>query len=352
MYCPRINHFVRLNQNGSIGRCGHMNTNIGFESVNELENSDWTKTIKEKMDQDVWPEECARCEQTEQTGGHSIRLKSIDRHKLLYPLHKEYLVVGGVLDNICNSACQSCNSGLSTKIGSLESNNYPRVDNYVRFWELPQNRILEVDVNGGEPTASRNYKKILANLPKQTKIVRMNTNGSRMIPELETILRKKIMAIVTLSFDGVGQVHDYVRWPIKWDKYIKSVEAYKNLKKQFPLFKLNLWTTVSSLNVANMTNILDFAPEHNIDHDWAFLNSPKVLDVRHKNKFTITAKEKLSKSTYKICRDMSKSIAIGDDNTEELELFIKKQDYLRKINVNDYFNFEPNFSKNNEANLS
>ena len=50
MYCPRINHFVRLNQNGSIGRCGHMNTNIGFESVNELENSDWTKTIKEKLE--------------------------------------------------------------------------------------------------------------------------------------------------------------------------------------------------------------------------------------------------------------------------------------------------------------
>ena len=62
---------------------------------------------------------------------------------------------------------------------------------------------MEVDVNGGEPTASKNYKKLLTNLPRKTKIVRMNTNGSRMIKELEAILRNRIMVIVTLSFDGV-----------------------------------------------------------------------------------------------------------------------------------------------------
>ena len=339
MYCPRLNHFVRLNQDGTIGKCGHMRNAIGFKTFNDLDNSKWLQGIKDTMSKDEWPDECHRCQQTEEVNGTSIRTKSIDRHKLLHPVKENYLVVGGVLDNICNSACQTCNSKLSTKIGSLESKDYTRINNFEKFWQLPQNRILEVDVNGGEPTASKNYKKILANLPTNTKIVRMNTNGSRMIKELEAILRNRIMVIVTLSFDGVGDVHDYVRWPIKWKNYIKSVKAYKQLQKQFPLLKLNFWTTVSSLNVENLPNILDFATENNIDHEWAFLNDPDALNVKYKNKLTLNAKEKLSNSSYAVCRDIANKIAIDKDNTEQLDLYIKRQDYIRKININNYLSF-------------
>jgi sulfatase maturation enzyme AslB (radical SAM superfamily) len=341
MYCPRLKHFVRLNQDGSIGKCGHMINAMGFKTFDKLDNSKWLKDIKDTMAKDEWPNECKRCQQTEELNGESIRTKSIERHKILHPRKDDYLVVGGVLDNVCNSACQTCNAGLSTKIGSLKSKNYPKVNNYETFWKLPLNRILEVDVNGGEPTASKNYKKILANLPPNTKIVRMNTNGSRMIRELETILRNRTMVIVTLSFDGTGDVHDYVRWPIKWRNYIKTVQAYKDLQKQYPLLKLNCWTTVSSLNVENLPSILDFAAEQGLDHDWAFLNTPDPLNVKYKNKFTIRAKQKLSKSSYAICRDISKKIAVAQDNNKLIELFIKKQDKLRNIDIKDYFNFLP-----------
>ena len=341
MYCPRLKHFVRLNQDGSIGKCGHMINAMGFKTFDKLDNSKWLKDIKDTMAKDEWPNECKRCQQTEELNGESIRTKSIERHKILHPRKDDYLVVGGVLDNVCNSACQTCNAGLSTKIGSLKSKNYPKVHNYETFWKLPQNRILEVDVNGGEPTASKNYKKILANLPPNTKIVRMNTNGSRMIRELETILRNRTMVIVTLSFDGTGDVHDYVRWPIKWKHYTKTVQAYKDLQKQYPLLKLNCWTTVSSLNVENLPNILDFATEQGLDHDWAFLNTPDPLNVKYKNKFTISAKKKLLKSPYAVCRDISDKLAIGPDNDSILEQFIRRQDKLRKINIKDYLNFLP-----------
>ena len=352
MYCPRLKHFVRLNQDGSIGKCGHMINAMGFKTFDKLDKSKWLKDINDTMAKDKWPNECRRCKQTEELNGESIRTKSIERHKILHPRKDDYLVGGGVLDNVCNSACQTCNAGLSTKIGSLKSKNYPKVNNYETFWKLPQNRILEVDVNGGEPTASKNYKKILANLPPNTKIVRMNTNGSRMIQELETILRNRTMVIVTLSFDGTGDVHDYVRWPIKWKHYTKTVQAYKDLQKQYPLLKLNCWTTVSSLNVENLPSILDFATEQGLDHDWAFLNTPDPLNVKYKNKFTIRAKQKLSKSSYAICRDISKKIAVAQDNNNLIELFIKKQDKLRNIDIKNYLNFLPKYSKNNLAKRS
>ena len=336
MYCPRLRHFVRLNQNGSIGKCGHMVKAMGFKTFKDLDESQWLQDIEDTMSKDKWPDECVRCEHTEKVSGESIRTKSIERHKILHPLNGNYLIVGGVLDNVCNSACQTCYSGLSTKIGSLEGKQYKRVNNYETFWQLPQNRILEVDVNGGEPTASKNYKKILANLPPNTKIVRMNTNGSRMIKELETILRNRIMVIVTLSFDGTGDVHDYVRWPIKWKNYVKSVQAYKNLQKQFPLLRLDTWTTVSSLNVANLPNILDFTTRHNLDHDWAFLDRPNVFNVKYKNRFTQRAKVILQSSSHSQCRKIVDNVAVAGDNDADIMKFIQYQDNLRKIDYTDY----------------
>ena len=336
MHCPRLRHFVRLNQNGSVGKCGHMVNAMGFDTFEELDESQWLQNIQDTMAKDKWPAECVRCEQTENITGESIRTKSIERHNILQPLKKNYLVVGGVLDNVCNSACQTCNAGLSTKIGSLENKNYIKVDNINNFWDLPQDRILEVDVNGGEPTASRNYKKLLGNLPPKTKIVRMNTNGSRLIKELEDILKNKIMVIVTLSLDGVQKTHDYVRWPIKWSNYTKSVMKYKNLQKQYPLLKLNTWTTVSSLNVADLPNILDFTTRHNLDHDWAFLDRPNVFNVKYKNRFTKKAKVILQSSSYPQCRKIADSVAVTDDNDVDIMRYIQHQDNLRKINHTDY----------------
>jgi sulfatase maturation enzyme AslB (radical SAM superfamily) len=248
------------------------------------------------------------------------------RHKLLHPVKNDYLIVGGVLDNICNSACQSCNSGLSTKIGSLESNDYPRVDNYAVFQQLPQGRIIELDVNGGEPTASKNYKKILKSLPENVKIVRMNTNGSRIIPEIEDVLKNNIMVIVTMSLDGIGKVHDYTRWPIRWDNYRRTVDDYQALQKRYKLLQLDFWTTVGCLNIKNLPDIINFAKNKNIPHDWAFLEQPSVLNVRYKNKFTSLAKH--------ISPD---EIAVDDDNSEQLEAFLARQDRLRGISIYDYY---------------
>ena len=330
MHCPRIDHFIRLNKNGTVGKCGHMINAKGFDSYESLEKSDWMANIRKTIDQGQWPMECFRCQRSEKTKGESIRTNSINRHKMLHPIMSDYLIVGGVLDNVCNSACQSCNAGLSTKIGSLESKDYPRVDNYDVFKKLPHERIIEFDVNGGEPTASKNYKKILKALPHNVKIVRMNTNGSRMIPELEEVLKRKIMVIVTLSLDGIGDVHDYVRWPIKWKNYEKTVSAYQELQKKYKLLQIDFWTTVSCLNINILPDIINFASDKNIPHDWAFLEQPSVLNVKYTNKFTSRAKH-ISPN----------QIATDEDNNIELEAFIQRQDRLRNISVKDYLNFRP-----------
>ena len=342
MHCPRLDHFVRLNSTGKFGKCGHMTGGQEFNSLNDMQNSQWLKDLKCQMSNGQWPSECVRCEMTEKTSNTSIRQDMIERDRILRPIKKDYLIVGGVLDNICNSACQSCNAELSTKIGSLVNKNYKKINNYDNFFQLPQNRIVEVDVNGGEPTASPNYKKLLKNLPTSVKIVRINTNGSRVISDIVNLLESGVRVIITLSFDGTGAVHDYTRWPIKWSSYQNNVSKYLELRLQYKNLRLNFWTTVSCLNVGDLHNIIQYASDKKIDHAYGFCITPTELDVRHNNKLTMKAKEKLSMSENTLLKSIGATCGSFENNSAVLRMFLQSQDYLRKISFADYFNFDLN----------
>jgi organic radical activating enzyme len=342
MQCPRLDHFVRLNHTGKFGKCGHMTSSQEFDSVDAMQNSEWLTEIKKQMNNKQWPKECVRCQMTEQTSNTSIRLDMIERDRILKSIKKDYLIVGGVLDNICNSACQSCNSDLSTKIGSLENKNYKKINNYDKFFELPQDRIVELDVNGGEPTASPNYKKLLKNLPVSVKIIRINTNGSRVISEIVPLLEQGIRVIITLSFDGTKKVHDYTRWPIPWVNYKKNVSTYLELRAKYKNLRLNFWTTVSCLNVGDLDNILQYALDCKIDHAYGFCITPSAFDVRYENKLTVEAKQKLVSNTNTTLRSIGEKCCSLKNNSKELQGFIQSQDELRQIKFKDYFNFNLN----------
>lgn len=322
MYCPRLDHFVRFNPNGSLGRCGHMINAPEFHTLEQLDTSEWLSKIKQDFAQDKWPDECVRCQTTEQINQTSIRLNAIEFDKK--QTQSDYLTVGGVLDNICNSACQSCNSNLSTKIGSLISRDYVIVDNSMAFWQLPLDRVVHLDLNGGEPSASKNYRHILKNIPPSVNSVRINTNCSTVIPEIKELVQRGIQVTVTVSLDGIGQVHDYVRWPIKWENFERNLDTYRNMGIQ----ELNTWTTVSSLNIGDLTNIFAYTKQHELKHSWALLEQPDVLNVKYSNHFTRTA------DVPDQLRDI---VGKDQDNTVQLQLWTYAQDQLRGIKLWDYY---------------
>lgn len=314
MYCPRLNHFVRLNYNGTVSRCGHMVNAPQFDTIEAMDSSTWQSQIEHAMLDDMWPAECRRCEQTESINGTSIRLNAIafDKEQTL----PNYLTVGGVLDNICNSACLTCDEDHSTKIGSLISRQYKIINNTDQFNQLPLDRVVHLDLNGGEPSHSKNYKKILSNLPKNVKSIRLNTNCSTVLEELNNVLAKGIKVTVTVSLDGIGAAHDYIRWPIKWDKFYSNLLKYQSMN----LTQLNTWTTVSALNVNNLPEIQQFTSDHNLLHSWALLDDPIPLNVRYENNLTITARDIIPGQ-----------VAIDKNNQQELDTFLKTQHRMRNV---------------------
>jgi len=240
-----------------------------FDNLADMESSTWLAKTREKMQANQWPAECVRCQETEP---NSIRVYATQLHKST--VQQDYLQVGGVLDNVCNAACMTCNETLSTRVGSLKGRAFPVYNNLERFQQLPQHRIVHLDINGGEPSYSKNYRQILANLPPNLKTLRLNTNCSTVLTELLDIANRGIEVTVTVSCDGIGAVHDLVRWPIPWQKFYENLMIYKNMP-----VRLNLWTTVSVLNVDDLPNIQAFAREHGIDHSYAYLKHPFELSV-------------------------------------------------------------------------
>ena len=276
MRCPRLDHFVRFNPNGTVSTCGHMVAPAQFDTLEQMRASRWLRKKKEQFANDIWPTECVRCQEVERESPSSVRIHALALDEA--ETNPDYLQVGGVLDNICNAACMTCSPNCSTRIGALQGRTFPIVDNSNRFWELPQQHIRHLDINGGEPSYSKNYRRLLQNLPPNLKTLRLNTNANTVLEELVDLTNRGIEVTVTVSCDGIGAVHNLVRWPIPWETFYKNLMTYKSMP-----IKLNLWTTVSVLNLHDLPNIQAFAQEHQIDHGYAYLKEPKELDVNNKN---------------------------------------------------------------------
>jgi MoaA/NifB/PqqE/SkfB family radical SAM enzyme len=253
-----------------------------YASLRNMEASSWLANTKELFKFDTWPKECVRCQEVERETPSSVRIHAIAVDAL--ETQRDYLQVGGVLDNVCNAGCLTCSPECSTRIGALTSNTFTIIDNSNRFWDLPQDRIVHLDINGGEPSYSKNYRRLLANLPTNLRTLRLNTNCNVVLEELTEIARCGVEVTVTASCDGIGPVFEHVRWPIKWATFYQNLMTYKTMP-----VRLNLWTTVSVLNLHDLPNIKKFAEEHGIDHGYAYLKEPKELDVNNKNQDEVQA---------------------------------------------------------------
>ena len=111
-------------------------------------------------------------------------------------------------------------------------------------------------------------------MPPNLQTLRLNTNCSTVLTELTDIVARGVKVTVTVSCDGIGSVHELLRWPITWETFYNNLMIYKSMPVE-----LNLWTTVSVLNKEDLPSIQAFAQENGIDHSYAYLKSPNELAV-------------------------------------------------------------------------
>jgi sulfatase maturation enzyme AslB (radical SAM superfamily) len=344
MWCSVLEHYVVVNHEGKFKACTAIleqspSDRFVFDTFDELNSSEWLTKVKQQMQNNIWPNECFACREKESNGVKSLRQHHNDKHLENVLINENYLKVEIATDNICNSACQFCYPGASTKIGSLTDKNYLRINNMPKFIQVPQDRIIQVDIVGGEPSYSPVAKEFIKNLPPTVKSLRFTTNGSRVMTELIPLLEQGIKIKVIVSFDGVGLVYEYVRWPVKYSIVKDTIVQYRELTKRYPNLTLSTFTTICSLNVVNVDEIFLVTDDIGLSPDltvFNFLVWPKELDARFKNLATLTAIEKFKNSSDARLVRISNMIAVNVDNQEEFDNYVTTQDTLRSINIKNY----------------
>lgn len=342
MECSRLNHFVKIETGSApLFRCCHMVNPPRFNTLEELESSQWLDSIQNDFKKDQWPEECKRCQQTEDAGLESVRMISNRQHSKLEQIHKNYLVTDVVVDTVCNAACPICSENLSSTIARMKKIPINPFNGLNVLNTIDKDRIVQLDILGGEPGASRRSKQLLKDLShfKNLQTIHISTNGSMIIPEIENLLGRGIAVDLVISMDGTESVFEYCRFPIKWDKFMKSVEHYNAFRKLYSKLSILLWSSISSLCIGDLDNMIAFANNFDIPINGAPIQYPEILSISKNNFLTSQALEKIHLSSNEfavklkplICTDMTNS-------QDELISFLSNNDKIRNTDFRNIFN--------------
>jgi sulfatase maturation enzyme AslB (radical SAM superfamily) len=152
--------------------------------------------------------------------------------------------------NICNLACKMCESGPSSKWGSI-ARHHPNkwipergliehsdeVKQYIDDHVLTD-KLVQLSFGGGEPLMNSVYEEYLSiminkGIAKNIKF-QMITNGTRPLSDVWIeALRNFRQVEINFSLDGTGDNYDYIRTGAKFDDVIDNIkDIMKNISEK------------------------------------------------------------------------------------------------------------------------
>ena len=126
--------------------------------------------------------------------------------------------------NLCNSTCITCDQGSSTAWATLNNRSTFKIIDDSKLVDIDYANIKMLSFVGGEPLFEKKNFQILQELinHKNTScFISMVTNGSVNLPDKHLDILSQFKNLnFCLSIDGVGPVFEYLRYPLKWDRYV------------------------------------------------------------------------------------------------------------------------------------
>lgn len=179
-----------------------------------------------------------------------ILKKSLMNHITKNSLPYKYTFV---VTNLCNSHCKTCNIW-KTKKNILKKE--LTCKDILKTIKNVSNEIYWLNFTGGEPLLKNDFFSLINesyDLCKNLSIINIPSNG--LLPEREKQFDyiakhcKKTNIYVTLSLDGMGNEHDFIRGTKgAYKKVIKSYKILKEIENKNKNFKVNFQLTLSRYN--------------------------------------------------------------------------------------------------------
>jgi len=234
--------------------------------------------------------------------------------------------------NLCTATCVTCSKDCSTAWGALEKDTtYSKIDKSI-IENIEYDKLIQLSLLAGEPLYENLTFIILQNLLDSGNtdcFVSITTNGSIFPKKEQQILLSKFKNLsFNLSIDGIENVFEYMRYPLKWDNLKTNLNLFRTLTDN-----ISVTYTISNLNIFYYTQTINWFKENNLP----YLFNP-VINPSYFQPSALPAEIK------KIICDNDKELNqfIGDHkeqddiNFKEMLRQIKKQDDLKKINIKNY----------------
>ncbi len=311
-FCPIPWIFQAVRANGDIRVCCQANVtknqgvirkddgtayNAGRDGMEESRNAEMMKVIRLNMLEGVWSEECGRCKKEEENGLVSRRTYENQQWNFTINEARTKTAADGSISNVpviyydlrfgnfCNLKCRMCGptdssawyddwikltgsnkfKDTSGEVTILEnSKGYFATEfdwpNYEPFWEQLEanaHNIQHVYFAGGEPMLIERHYDFLERCIEQgvakNIIIEYNTNMSTLPTRVTKLWESFKQVRVGASVDGMESMQEYQRYPAKWEKTLRNLEALDAMPNNIIAW---LAFTVTAYNVNHMIDFM------------------------------------------------------------------------------------------------
>ena len=273
--CSAFWQHTNIRPGDRIYPCCRFKESIGIFNgdLDQVLFTDAYKDLREKNKNNTHIPGCEKCYYEESIGHKSLRQELNETYNT-NEISLKYLEIG--LDNLCNLACDGCNSEFSTSWIKKEEeifgqSKYKLIE--TKDFSVP-NTVNKLLFLGGEPLiTSRHYNIINTIEEKYLVDLIYNTNGM-FIPEDEKLLNQFKSVKFILSIDGYGTNNSVVREGSNWDKILDFVEWVISQK-----YKLQINTVLHRNNYFMLGDLYYWITENNFDWYINCLTYPRELDI-------------------------------------------------------------------------
>lgn len=296
--CPLPFAGLYVEPNGNVRCCSISKKKLGnihSQSIENIVNGDVIKSIRKDMLDEKFPSNCSECYKKEE-GMTNINFKEISNR--LYHVGK--LGVSPIklyknennfelqqLDvrwrNTCNGACVYCGPALSSR-WAIELNNENKMtrtamEASVDYIYSNLGNLKMLYLCGGEPMMMKENIKLLQIIKKTNPNldIRVNTNLSNLDNKVFRLLETLPNVHWILSAEATHEKFEYIRYPLKWDTFIKNIKIIQGLDHKV---SLNMsWNILNAFGIFNFVDQMLSMGFHQNSFVVNAVNDPSFYDV-------------------------------------------------------------------------
>lgn len=281
---------------------------ITFDRYPQWWNSSDMLKLRSDLYHGIKNKNCSHCWKQEENGKESLRLnynnlfrkyanfeKISDSAKNDFFVDELPITWDLRLGNLCNIKCVMCTPEFSNKVREEIDQNSKLInevfplklfsDNFVVNWSdtkqataffnsiIPTVRWLKLQ--GGEPLAVKNIRKLIPKLNQGQTVLAITTNGTILDKVLYLGLSKLHKAEISISVESASNANDIIRYGSKW----KTIEKNLLELKKLPNVTVQINHVLQITSVFYLNDVIRFSEKHNIHLMVGILEHPNYLSL-------------------------------------------------------------------------